>query len=236
MHFRLLLFIFLLVAGGCYAQISFVNDSLSKMEEETYMESPSPSKVHFSKDRWDEAKKGIAYEKDTEEKQPERTKSSPPISLNAIKYLFFGVAIVILIALLTFLVMQMNFTKRPKSAVEATTFHHIPEKEEDLLSLDLEPQIQEAIQQQHFAIATRLLYLLALQRLVKAQLLHWSKDQTNRHMLYLLHNRPFAPLLQLVFTTYEAAWFGQKAMDMVGFQGFQSTHADLLRQIEESKR
>ena len=236
MCFRFSLFIFLLVAWGSFANVSFVNDSLSKAAEEKYMESPSPSKTYFSKDRWGKAKEGIAYEKDKEEKQPENIDSPLPISLEAIKYFIFGVVIVILIALLTFFAMQLNLKRKPKQALETTTFTDSPEKEEDLLSLDLEPQIQEAIQQQHFAIATRLLYLLALQRLVMAKLLHWSKDQTNRHMLYQLHNRPFAPVLQLVFTVYEAAWFGQKAMDTTGFQGFQSTHADLLRQIEESNR
>lgn len=230
------LILLLLVCRTVCASPTFVNDSLSKEEERRYMES-NVSKNYFSKDRWKAAKEGIRYQKDKEEKQQAEKTTNPdlPFSLEGIKYFIFGVVIILLIAFLTFLAMQLNLKKAPKKALEIETFSDNPEKEEDLLSLDLDPQIQEAIQKQNFNIAVRLLYLLALQRLVKAQLLRWSKDQTNRHMLYLLHNKPFSPLLQTIFSTYESTWFGQKTIDTAGFQGFQSTHSDLLRQIEGPK-
>lgn len=235
MPFRFLPFLLLLVYGSTCAAPVFVNDSLSKEEEQRYIDSKI-SKTYFSKDRWKAAKDGISYEKDKEDKPPAPTNSSSPLSLEGLKYFIFGVVIIVLIALLTFFIMQLNLKKAQKPAVEIDALSDTnPEKEEDLLSLDLEPQIQDAIQSQQFSVATRLFYLLALQRLVKAKLLHWSKDQTNRHMLYLLHNKPFIPLLQNVFSQYESAWFGQKSIDTVGFQAFQSTLNDLLRQIEETK-
>lgn len=233
MSSKLLIFL-LLVCGTVYAVPAFVNDSLSKAEEQHYMES-TVTKNYFSTERWKDAKEGITYEKEREEKTPEPIAPNLPFTLDGIKYFIFGAVIVLLIALLTFLAMQLKLKRTPKKKTAVETFSTHPEKEEDLLSMDLEPQIQEAIQKQQFTIAVRLLYLLTLQRLVRAQLLHWSKDQTNRHMLHLLHNKPFTPLLQTVFSTYESTWFGKKTIDATGFQGFQSTHSHLLQQIEEAK-
>jgi hypothetical protein len=80
--------------------------------------------------------------------------------------------------------------------------------EEDIHSLDFEKLIREAVQQQQYRLAIRLLFLQALKLLADHHHIHWQPGKTNHDYLEeLTDDRLRSGFSELNFY-FEYAWYG----------------------------
>lgn len=93
---------------------------------------------------------------------------------------------------------------------------------EDIHGMDFGAAIDQAIDNQQYRLAVRLLYLQTLKRLADAQLIQYQREKTNRQYVYELvgtpHQRGFDRLTQ----QFDYVWYGNAPINGEQFGQIQS--------------
>lgn len=127
--------------------------------------------------------------------------------LDVVLYLLVGGALLYVVFRLT----GMSFTgvlgrtARPVVTTEAL--------EEDIHALDFDRLIEEAVQQEQYRKAVRLLYLRSLKELADRGYIHWSIDKTNRDYLGELPPSDMRRTFEQLTLMFEYIWYGDFPMD-----------------------
>ena len=201
---------------------SGASDSLAKAEVDPYLKESIQNDRYFSKEDWEKAKNGINYRDEEKVLSKQAPEIEPPKvwSLGTLKYVLYLVIGGIIIAFLVWLAQQINNTPRIPKLTSTVVESGENLSKEELMLLDLEAMIPQAIQNKDYYLATRLLYLKALQLLVLKGIIEWRKDQTNRTILGQLPLQEMQQSTKTVFSQYEIVWYGQKNMLESEFQSF----------------
>ncbi len=107
----------------------------------------------------------------------------------------------------------------------------LAEVEENLPEADVQTPLQRAIKEENFNVATRLYYLLLIQKLAEKNYIKWSKEKTNREYAAELRGIHFIEHFRQVTHIYEKAWFGKESVTQQSFEDFQPLFDTLIHKI-----
>ncbi len=133
--------------------------------------------------------------------------SSLSLLWDIIFYTLIGAALVYVIFRLTGTSFGGLFGRAGRRAVETTLF------EENIHELDFNALIDEAVQQQQYRKALRLLYLRSLKELSDGNYIHWSMDKTNREYLSELPAGELRKSFEQLTLLFEYIWYGDFPVD-----------------------
>ena len=220
MYVRIFLFFFYLLALSVSGQNN--PDTLAN-EKDIYPQEKLSNK-YFSSEEWEKAKNGIKYEEDKKEQKKESAGSLmnlPLFNFEILKYFFIFLIFAALVVFIVWINSRLN-TSMPKVIKPLIISEADNLTKDELMLLDLENSIAQAISNKDFYLATRLLYLRVLQHMVGKGIIEWRKDQTNRTILGQLQDQAQQLLLKRIFRQYENVWYGQKRIVEDDFNNFLS--------------
>jgi hypothetical protein len=130
-------------------------------------------------------------------------------------------------ALLIYLFVKNSNFSRDKKIEDFSKI--LSEVEDNLPEADIETPLERAIKEKNYKIATRLYYLLIIQKLAEKKEIVWSKEKTNRE--YTNELRRFSALADFrqVTLVYEKAWFGKELTTQDEFERFQPLFDSLIQ-------
>ena len=84
----------------------------------------------------------------------------------------------------------------------------LAEMEENLPTVDVETPLEKAIRLGEYRMATRMYFLLIIQKIANQGVIKWRKDKTNRAYINEVRQQSYLPQFMSAVLTYEKAWFG----------------------------
>ncbi len=137
------------------------------------------------------------------------------------------VFLIIIGLLLVYLFVKNSNFSRDKKIEDFSAI--LAEVEDNLPEADIETPLQRAIKEKNYKVATRLYYLLIIQKLAEKKEIIWSKEKTNRE--YTNELRRFSALADFrqVTLIYEKAWFGKELTTQDEFERFQPLFDSLIQ-------
>jgi len=143
---------------------------------------------------------------------------------NIIFFLIFG----FIIFKLFNMSFQTIFLKRRKNGDSLLDYETY---DEDILRLDLDKIINEAINQKDYRKAIRYLYLKLLRVLNEREIIEWENNKTNRDYRDEIKNTKYAnPFFHLTFV-YEHIWYGDFAVNEAKFSTTEEEFDNLFKSI-----
>ncbi len=148
---------------------------------------------------------------------------------NVWQYVFLAaIAGIIIYLLLKADVLGSLFAKRAQQG-EELDYETITE---NIHEIDFNGAIGQAVEQQNYRLAVRLLYLQTLKRLTDAELIQYKPDKTNRQYVYELANSPRQADFEHLTRQFEFIWYGDFPVDAgrfdelrVQFRAFEGSFA-----------
>ncbi len=142
------------------------------------------------------------------------------------------VVMLVLAGLVVYLLRKANyldFLFPVKAQSEQLAYESSPE---DIHGLDFGGAIDQAIDNQHYRLAVRLLYLQTLKRLADAQLIQYQREKTNRRYVYELAGTPHQQGFDRLTQQFDYVWYGNTPINseqfgqiQTAFRNFQSLNA-----------
>lgn len=105
---------------------------------------------------------------------------------------------------------------------------------ENIHEIDFNAVIEEAVGQQNYRLAVRLLYLQALKQLTDAGRINYKPDKTNRQYVYELANTPFQADFEKLTRRFEVVWYGDFAVNGSQFTAIQDEFSHFKQQPASS--
>jgi Domain of unknown function (DUF4129) len=185
--------------------------------------------------KWEKAAGDLDFSKDQPD-EPKQTQPSPNIpTLNA-DWAFWGkllqiLAISIVVLGLGYVIYRM-LQEPPNRQIArdgaTITFDNV---EDYLHESDLDRFLREALAAGNFSLALRFRFLQILKALSEKQLIHWSREKTNRD--YLREMRPHRLYSDFKETTriYERIWYGNTVIDATEFARIEIPFNNLKQQL-----
>lgn len=102
---------------------------------------------------------------------------------------------------------------------------------DDIFSIPYDSKIAEAIKQNQFQLAVRLLYLQTLMRLSHKNLIQFKQDKTNSHYLSQLYNTIYYKDFFSLTRHFEYTWYGQFPISEVVFKQLQKDFETFNRKL-----
>lgn len=102
---------------------------------------------------------------------------------------------------------------------------------ENIFSISYEKRIQEAVQNNNYRLAVRLLYLQALKHLSNKKLILFQQDKTNSEYLAQLYNTAYYKDFFNLTRSFEYTWYGQFALSKTAFEIVQKDFETFNRQL-----
>lgn len=94
-----------------------------------------------------------------------------------------------------------------------------------------EDAIEQAIQQENFRLATRIMYLELLQLLHMAKLIVYEKEKTNWNYVTALGSTTFGPPFAQITRYFDYIWYGEFTVTPSIFKDIQQLHTQLKQSI-----
>ncbi len=113
----------------------------------------------------------------------------------------------------------LDFLFPAKAQSERLDYESSPE---DIHGLDFGTAINQAIDDQHYRLAVRLLYLQTLKRLADAQLIRYQREKTNRQYVYELAGTPHQRGFDRLTQQFDYVWYGNAPINGEQFGQIQS--------------
>ena len=149
--------------------------------------------------------------------------------LKVLMYLFFVGAGLFLIT--CFLDIDITSLVRRKAA--AVPISSIGEGiTENIHALDFEQEIKQAVAQQDYRKAVRLVYLASLKRLSDAGLVRWEPGKTNRQYQLELKDPAFKNQFSSLGYFFEYAWYGDFPVNEPLYQKVAAEYRQFCKQVE----
>lgn len=129
-------------------------------------------------------------------------------------FIYLLAAVVVGYALLRLLRMEAAHVFQRRSAAAPVALETL---DENILEMDFDRLIDEAVAAQQFRRAVRLLYLRTLQHLADAGLIEWQRDKTNHAYIDELRRPALRPALAYLTGLFEYVWYGDFSVDEAAF-------------------
>ena len=223
MNFKLGMVVVIFILPICL----FSQDSLAVENDEQIIEEITPEKsqensatdqelygVELSQDDVDKASKDLNFDKtkkafvlknleNKEIKEPTSMPSFKGIS-TVLKFMSFGLVIVLVGFLLYFLLKELRIKKLPKNEKASIALDQIT----DIANIDFVAMLKEALQNQDFRLALRIQYLQILQALQVKNLIVWRPNKTNRAYTKELIGSNYGNAFGDISKIFEQVWYG----------------------------
>lgn len=103
---------------------------------------------------------------------------------------------------------------------------------EDIHEIDFDGQLQLAIQQPDYRLATRLLYLKSLKNLTDARLIEWQSGKTNIAYLKELKENALKPNFSYLTNQFEFIWYGGFSIEREKFDQLRQEFNTFNKQVK----
>ena len=166
--------------------------------------------------------------KDLKKKEPIKKSSSnffiELLQEKWFKTLLWILIVVSFVAVIVWYLSSLNIRlfRKASTSIIVEDVNKMPE---DIFSIPYEKNIAEAIQQNQFRLAVRLLYLQALMRLSNKKLIEFKQDKTNSQYLAQLYNTAFYKDFFSLTRQFEYTWYGQFPISKEVFEQVQKDFA-----------
>ena len=140
---------------------------------------------------------------------------------------FIGAGIFII-----FRFLDIDLASMVKRSPAATPMHMREGITENIHELNFEQEISQAVQQQNFKKAVRLVYLASLKRLTDAGLLKWEPGKTNSQYQRELKSAGFIKSFGSLGYYFEYAWYGDFPVDEQLYRQVEQTYQQFSQQLE----
>ncbi|MFK7947155.1 MAG: hypothetical protein AB8G11_06185 [Saprospiraceae bacterium] len=205
----------------------------------SYEEQPIEEKP-FSETKWEKLKRNIDYSSEFKEEKEEtredetvgegrrgeEQEQNQPNWANrtmfqgndALKYIFFGIAIVALVFVLWRIVQAQMKLKNPKIKKQIADLEQAVDKIEES---DLDRLLRESLKSDNYKMAIRVYYLMIIKGLSDKELINWKKDKTNTTYIREMRKTDYYDKFKQITREFEKAWFGEKGVSQEDFQRLQ---------------
>lgn len=235
-YYKIIILFTLLFTNAVFANAQTTGES-------TLQESVQPRE--FSETDWKRATEGIDYSADKVNEPRKKKESEGATEGNSrgggssaffggdasgiMKLLIVIIAAVVLILLVRSLLGLNNpKNKKIKNKLSSVDLDQI---EENIHEANLDDFIQQAIDQQHFALAIRLYYLAILKELSLKNFIHWKKDKTNKDYLHEMRQSPLSSSFREITFIFERIWYGDSPIHANEFQRLEPKFRGMVHQI-----
>lgn len=150
----------------------------------------------------------------------------------AIRFIFFAIFGVVLIALINHILggnMSAAFSRTTSGRSVGLNI-----TESNLSKVDYEQLLQEALSKNNYHDAVRILYLKALQQLNETELITWKPDKTNHDYLRELGAHPSKSPFSRLTRYYEYVEYGDFKIEKPGFENVQNIYRQFQQQAGPS--
>lgn len=150
-----------------------------------------------------------------------------------IRFIFFAIFGIVLIALIN-QILGGNMTtafSRKKSGQSI----NLNIAESNLSRVDYDRLLKEALSQNNYHDAVRILYLKALQQLNESELIAWKPDKTNHDYLRELKAHPTRSSFSRLTYYYEYVEYGDFEIEKTGFEKVQQIYHQFQDQARRSE-
>jgi hypothetical protein len=148
---------------------------------------------------------------------------------NAIKVIFFSIAILALAFVIWKIVQAQMKLKNPKIGKQVD---FIKDVVEDIHETDLEHFLREALASDNYKMAIRVYYLMIIKELANKKLILWKKDKTNNIYVREMQTTEYYQNFREITRNFERAWFGEKEVEKADFQKLQPQFKGFVSSIK----
>ncbi len=222
--------------------------AFGQYNEEAIKEKP------FSKEQWEKSRHNLDYSgkalsgkeekeeklKSSELQEGRRGAYSPKKKENwssqslfqgsaALKYIFFGIAILAL-AFVIWKIMQNQMNLRnPKVRKQ---LDKLEEAVENIHETDLERFLREALKTDNYKLAIRIYYLMIIKVLSDKKMIKWKKDKTNNAYVREMKATEYYDNFKLITQQFERSWYGETPIKQADFQALQPKFQGFVQSIK----
>jgi hypothetical protein len=167
----------------------------------------------MNRNEWEKLKDGHNYEeKLPEKKQRARKENTEPVNLpdlnfdNLLKVFAYVGIVTILLMTLYLIVWRMGLFDKINAKTKAFIYEeHSPEMP---MENELKKSLNNALENNDFRLAIRLLYTLILIRMHERQWIIFSKDKTSGQYMFEIQESETRKVFCELIRVYERSWFG----------------------------
>lgn len=136
---------------------------------------------------------------------------------------FYYLLLILGIVTLVFIFYKLLFSKNAlfQTTKKENYDSEIQFVERNLLSIDIQPYIQEAIAKKEWNLAIRYLHLHNLQLLAKKEIIHWDYRKTNQEFSTEIKDKTLQQAFQKTTLLFNYIWFGDFELNQIDFEKFQ---------------
>ncbi|MEZ5004432.1 MAG: hypothetical protein R2730_15475 [Chitinophagales bacterium] len=172
-------------------------------------------------------------EKEKEEKkEPVKYKSMGEMDLGFLKYVFVGLAILLIVYILLRVFAAELFESSKK--IKTGKGYTLENLESNLAEAPLQKLLREAIENREYKLAVRVYYLIILQSLNERKLIQWHKEKTNASYLNEMRAHINFREFRLITNIFEHIWYGADLeISSEQFSMIQPAFDDFIKVIEK---
>jgi hypothetical protein len=197
----------------------------STIEDLEYSESSASKKKRKENEVAEEGRRGEA-EESYEPGWAERTMFQ---GNNAIKIIFFSIAIFALVFMIWKIVQAQMKLKNPKVRKQVDFIEDVVE---DIQETDLERFLRDALVSDNYKMAIRVYYLMIIKELANKKLIIWKKDKTNSVYVREIQATEYYQNFREITRNFERVWFGEKEVEKADFQKLQPQFEGFVSSIK----
>lgn len=144
------------------------------------------------------------------------------ITSPAMKIVFWGIVIGAFVLIIVLYLRTFTGRARKIQGVSAST----AEVQEDIFSINFDNEVNSALAEHNYRLATRMLFLRVLRTLAEKGVINYGQDKTNMDYLFELGNTRYARDFMQASRNYEYVWYGN-------FIPAQNQFAQIRQQLDE---
>jgi hypothetical protein len=186
----------------------------------------------FDRQAWQKAIDGLNYSDSIREVKKVRSDfTASPVELSNRqqwqRIILLSSCCVVLLFLLVYFIRKKGETLPGNSKTQVS----FQQPEREFFPDDLLLRVQNAVQERHYKEAIRCYFLLTLQKLWEAKLIHWQKHKTNSEFSAELSATGYGESFVTVANRYEEVWYGDKVPDQHCFAEDEKLFHEFLKRI-----
>lgn len=175
----------------------------------------------LDREKWKERTEDASYlEKKLEKKKTkpkQHTKKNLSWLTSAFKILLY-IILIALIGLIIYFIVKSLSGKQNKQVKPVSISLDDEELPESIHNLELIFPLDQALKEENYRLAIRILFLQVLQSLNEKQAIQWSKDKTNRNYLNEMIAHKQYKSFEHITQVFELTWYGERVVNLAFYK------------------